>query len=60
MSSLQRHHVHLVSCKHATMFDALKHCQTLTELARVLQVSLLDPVVYPGAIKAFAREACRK
>ena len=23
------------------------------------QVSLLDPVVYPGAIKAFAKEVCR-
>ena len=25
----------------------------------VLQVSLLDPVSYPGAIKAFAKEVCR-
>ena len=24
-----------------------------------MQVSLLDPVSYPGAIKAFAREVCR-
>lgn len=26
----------------------------------LLQVSLLDPVVYPGAVKAFAKEVCRK
>lgn len=25
----------------------------------LLQVVLLDPVQYPGAIKAFAREVCR-
>ena len=25
----------------------------------VLQVVLLDPVSYPGAIKAFAKEVCR-
>ena len=25
----------------------------------MLQVSLLDPVSYPGAIKAFAKEVCR-
>lgn len=27
--------------------------------AGVPQVSLLDPVQYPGAIKAFAKEVCR-
>ena len=28
-------------------------------LLACLQVSLLDPVSYPGAIKAFAKEVCR-
>ncbi len=29
------------------------------QLTAVSQVVLLDPVQYPGAIKAFAREVCR-
>ncbi len=28
-------------------------------LAWVIQVVLLDPVMYPGALKAFAKEICR-
>ena len=29
------------------------------QMMRELQVVLLDPVQYPGAMKAFAREVCR-
>ena len=36
-------------------------CQAAADLQglTVWQVSLLDPVQYPGAIKAFAKEVCR-
>lgn len=32
---------------------------TSLTVARGMQVVLLDPVQYPGAMKAFAREVCR-
>ena len=40
-----------------------RHCRPTMTMGpgteALLQVSLLDPVQYPGAIKAFAKEVCR-